>query len=89
MEGKQIEKRVIYKDEKGILWVEVKSIYDGSQMITFFANGVVTMGYKDGEFCICKGCVGESTEMMKYGWMLSDKAQNKSKKIYILKMDNI
>lgn len=88
-EGKQIEKRVIYKGEKRILWVEVKSIYDRSQMITFFANGVVTMGYKDGEFCICKGCVGECTEIIKYGWMLSDKAQNKGKKIYILKMDNI
>lgn len=48
-DGKQIEKKTIYDSKEEIYWMKIESEMDGSQMITFFAGGVITMGYKNGE----------------------------------------
>lgn len=87
-EGKQIEKKRIYDSKEEIYWMKIESEMDGSQMITFFAGGVITLGYKNGEFCIYEGKVGMSTKMMKYGLMLCGNSSRQDTKVEIIRMEN-
>lgn len=88
-DGKQIEKKTVYDSKEEIYWMEIESEMDGSQMITFFAGGVITMGYKKGEFCIYEGEVGMSTKMMKYGLMLYGNSSRQDTKVEIIRMEDV
>lgn len=88
-DGKQIEKKTIYDSKEEIYWMAIESEIDGSQMITFFAGGVITMGYKNGKFCIYEGETGMSTKMMKYGLMLYGNSSRQDTKVEIIRMEDI
>lgn len=87
-DGKQIEKKTIYDSKEEIYWMKIESEMDGSQMITFFAGGVITMGYKNGEFCIYEGKIGMHTKMIKYGLMLYGNSSIQDTKVEIIRMEN-
>lgn len=85
-DGKQTEKKTVYNSKEEIYWMKIESEIDGSQMISFFAGGVITMGYKNGEFCIYEGEVGMSTKMMKYGLMFYGNSSRQDTKVEIIRM---
>lgn len=66
--------------------MDIQSLQDGSQKIQFVAKGVNILGYREGEYFIYEGELGDHTGMLQFGKLIIQRLGTKEKCLKIIEI---
>ena len=74
-DGEVLSQKLVYASDTRVNTMDIQSLQDGSQKIQFVAKGVNILGYREGEYFIYEGELGDHTGMIKFGTLIIQKSR--------------
>lgn len=74
-DGEVLSQKLVYASDTRVNTMDIQSLQDGSQKIQFVAKGVNILGYREGEYFIYEGELGDHTGMIKFGTLIVQKSR--------------
>lgn len=85
-DGKVLSQELVYASDTRVNTMDIQSLQDGSQKIQFVAKGVNIIGYREGEYFVYEGELGDHTGMIKFGTLIIQKSRAEEKYLKIIEI---
>ena len=74
-DGEMLSQKLVYASDTRVNTMDIQSLQDGSQKIQFVSKGVNILGYREGEYFLYEGELGDHTGMIKFGTLIIQKSR--------------
>lgn len=85
-DGEVLSQKLVYASDTRVNTMDIQSLQDGSQKIQFVTKGVNILGYREGEYFLYEGELGDHTGMLQFGKLIIQRLGTKEKCLKIIEI---